>query len=89
MVTASFTGLLKVIFWFIVIYYTIRFLARIFAPIILQQVVKKAGQHMYDRQQQYNQNNNQQQSYNAPPETSEKPKEKKKVGEYIDYEEIE
>jgi hypothetical protein len=89
MVTASFTGLVKVIFWFIVIYYTIRFLARIFGPMLIQQVVKKAGQNMYERQQQYNQNNNQQQSYNTPPKTSEKPKEKKTVGEYIDYEEIE
>lgn len=89
MVTASFTGLIKVLFWLIVAYYAIRFLARIFAPVIIQQVVKKASQNMYEQQQQYNQNNNQQQTYTNTNTTSDKPKVKKQVGEYIDYEEIE
>lgn len=83
MQTASFAGILRTLFILILIYYAIKFLFRLLAPIILEQAVKKAQQNMYDRQQQYN--NMQQQPYNA---TSEKPKEKKKVGEYIDYEEI-
>lgn len=88
MVTASFTGLLKTIFWIIIIYYAIKFLVRIFAPVLLQQVVKKATQNMYE-QQQYN-NQQQQQTYtNTQPPKTDKPHEKKKVGEYIDFEEIE
>ena len=83
MQTASLAGILRTLVILILIYYAIKFLFRLLAPIILEQAVKKAQQNMYDKQQQYN--NMQQQPYNAPPE---KPKEKKKVGEYIDYEEI-
>lgn len=83
MQTASLAGILRTLVILILIYYAIKFLFRLLAPIILEQAVKKAQQNMYDRQQQYN--NMQQQPYNAP---HEKPKEKKKVGEYIDYEEI-
>jgi hypothetical protein len=83
METASFTGLLKVLFWLIVSYYAIKFLFRLFAPMLVEQAVKKAQQTMYERQQQ---------QYSAPrkPERApeERPREKKKVGEYIDYEEI-
>lgn len=87
METASFTGLIKTLFYLILAYYVVKFLIKMFAPVILQQVVKKAEQNFNQHQQQYNQNQNQaQQAYNAP---QDKPREKKKVGEYIDYEEIE
>jgi len=83
METASFTGLVKVLFWLIVSYYAIRFLFRLFAPILVEQAVKKVQQTMYERQQQ---------QYSAPrqadPASPERPRETKKVGEYIDYEEI-
>lgn len=90
MVTASFTGLLKTIFWIIIIYYAIKFLIRLLAPVLVQQMVKKAGQSFYEQQQQFNQ---QQQAYSNSQAQQrpnpEKPQEKKKVGEYIDFEEIE
>lgn len=83
METASFTGFIKVLFWLIVSYYAIKFLFRLLAPMLVEQAVKKAQQTMYERQQQ---------QYSAPrqPErpVEERPSEKKKVGEYIDYEEI-
>jgi hypothetical protein len=41
----------------------------------------------YQQQQNQNQQQSQQQQYNAPKQ--DKPHEKKKVGEYIDFEEIE
>jgi predicted lipid-binding transport protein (Tim44 family) len=84
METASLSGILRTLVTLILIYYAVKFLFRIFAPVLFQQVVKKAGQNFYEQQQQYNQQ--QQQQYSAP---QDKPKEKKKVGEYIDYEEIE
>jgi len=71
-------------------YYAIKFLIRIFAPILVQQVVKKAGETMQNQQQQYynaRQNNNQD-TYTNAANTNTRPREKKKVGEYIDYEEI-
>jgi len=81
---ASFSGTLRVIAIIILSYYLIKFLFRLLAPYLLQQVVKKAEQNFYEHQQ--NMHNNQQQQYNTPPE---KPREKKKIGEYIDYEELE
>jgi hypothetical protein len=84
MATASLYGTLRIIVILILIYYAIKFLFRLLAPVIIQQVVKKAEQNLQDlHQQQYNQNR-QQADYNQA-----KPQEKKKVGEYIDYEEIE
>ena len=85
MVTASFYGILRTIAILILIYYAIKFLLRLFAPVIIQQVVKKAEQSFNEQHQQHS-NQNQQQVYNN---TNSKPKEKQKVGEYIDYEEIE
>lgn len=83
MVTASFTGLLKTILFILLAYYAIKFLMRLFAPMIIQQVVKKAEQNFYEKQQH---NSRQEQQYQEPKKQPEK--EKKKVGEYIDYEEL-
>ncbi|KOS04878.1 hypothetical protein AM493_01595 [Flavobacterium akiainvivens] len=91
METASFNGLLKTIFIIVLVYYAIRFLMRLLAPVIVQEVVKKAEQNFQrahnqqqSQQQQYGYDNN---AYQQP--KPEKPREKKKVGEYIDFEEIE
>ena len=81
---ASFSGTLRVIAIIILSYYLLKFLIRIFAPILIQQVVKKAEQNFYEQQQNMH---NRQQGYTDT--ASDKPKEKKKVGEYIDYEELE
>ncbi|MEL1245799.1 DUF4834 domain-containing protein [Flavobacterium sp. DGU11] len=84
MVTASFTGFLKTIAILILVYYAVKYLLKVFAPVIIQQVVKKAEQSFYEQQQ-----NAQQPQQQAYANTSDRPKEKKKVGEYIDFEEIE
>lgn len=59
---------------------------RLLAPYLFQEMVKKAGQNFQQQQQQYQQ---QQQQSQQQTSNFEKPKEKKKVGEYIDFEEIE
>lgn len=82
METASMPGFVKTIFWIIAIYYILKFLARLFLPVVAKKVVEKAAQQFQEQQQQY-----QQQAQTKNP-TSEKPKEKKIVGEYIDFEEI-
>jgi hypothetical protein len=86
METASFNGVIKTIFILFLIYYALRFLMRLLAPVIVQEVVKKAEQNFNRAQgQHYNFNST---GNHAQPK-AEKPKERKKVGEYIDFEEIE
>lgn len=83
---ASFNGLIKTIFWAFVIIYALKFLARLFLPVVAKKVVEKATEQF--QQQQQAQQNNQNQYDNTSTNKSDKPRETKKVGEYIDYEEI-
>jgi hypothetical protein len=82
---ASFNGLIKTIFWAFVIIYALKFLARLFLPVVAKKVVEKATEQF---QQQQAQQNNQNQQNNPSNSKNDKPRETKKVGEYIDYEEI-
>ncbi|MES2544753.1 MAG: DUF4834 family protein [Bacteroidota bacterium] len=92
METASFNGLLKSLFYIIAFYYVFKFLARLFLPVIVKKVVDKAGQSFQQQYQQQYQQNTQQQTkkdeiiYDASKAT--KPRETKKVGDYVDFEEI-
>ena len=84
---ASFTGLLRTILILIAIYYVAKFIMRLAAPYLMQYAAKKMEQKMKDQfgnAPYQNQNQNQQES---KPKT-EIPKSKKKVGEYVDFEEI-
>ena len=85
-------GLLKFIFWFLVISYLMKILARLFAPIIMRRFANK----MQDR---FNQQSNQQyQNQQKKPQeegkvTLEKTNNSIKtksdnVGEYVDFEEV-
>ena len=91
METASFNGFIKMIFYIILFYYVIKFLAKLFLPVLVKKVVQKAGENF---QQQYQSNNNPFQGKSNPDEVIAKtavngnPKATKKVGEYIDYEEL-
>ena len=80
---ASFNGLFKAILYIFAFYYIFKFLARLFLPVIVKKVAQKAEEQF---KQQYQ---NQQQTENPiSTANSAKPKETKKVGEYIDYEEV-
>ena len=81
METASFNGLLRTILWIFAIYYVMKFLARLLLPVVVKKTFEKAEEHIRQQQEQYTQH----QTNNTQ---NEKPKEKKVVGEYIDYEEI-
>ena len=88
---ASVTGFVRMILIILLIYFGIKILSRLFAPILLKFVAKKAEQRFGD---QFGQFQKQQQ------ETSKKPGEvtidkvpkaktsNKDVGDYVDYEEI-
>ncbi|MFN3753676.1 DUF4834 domain-containing protein [Flavobacterium sp.] len=82
METASMPGFVKTILWIIAIYYIFKFLARLFLPVVAKKVVEKAAQQFQQQQQQY------QEQQQAQTSKAEKPKEKKIVGDYIDFEEI-
>lgn len=81
---ASVPGFIRTLFWIVAIYFILKFLARLFFPIVMKKMVQKAEEQM---RQQYQ---NQQDYTNTTSKTShaDKPKETKKVGEYIDYEEV-
>ncbi|WDO12628.1 DUF4834 family protein [Flavobacterium sp. WW92] len=88
---ASFNGVLKTLFILVCIYYGFKLLARIFFPIMVRTVVQKAEQSFQQQQQNYQRQNSQDDFVNGNINTnrrSDRPRETKKVGEYIDYEEI-
>ncbi len=82
---ASFSNLIEDIFVILIIYYVIKFLARLFLPVLAKKVVEKAGEQFRQQQEQ------QQQQTNSTPPTGKRDisHETKKVGDYIDYEEVE
>ena len=90
MVTASFAGVIKTICTIVIIYYALVFLMRLLAPVLVQQVVKKATQNFDQQreQQQYTGKQHTQQQYKAPKQHTANPKATKQVGEYIDFEEL-
>lgn len=89
---AGFPTVVRTLIWIVAIYYIVKFLARLFLPVLAKKMVDKAQQQFQQQyqNQQNNQQNNQQQTYTNPNPNlkSDKPREKNKVGEYIDYEEI-
>lgn len=92
METASFSGFFRSLLYIVAFYYVFKFLVKLFLPHLIKKVVEKAGENFEKQQQNYQ--NTQQKSSNPKDvifdkTTSDKPREKKKVGEYVDYEEIE
>lgn len=92
MQTASFTGFIETVFYMIAFYYIFKFLAKLFLPLLVKKVVEKAGQN-FQQQQQYSQDNSWEKTnskdeviYNTA--NAKNPRETKKVGDYVDYEEI-
>ncbi|HEU0136849.1 MAG TPA: DUF4834 family protein [Flavobacterium sp.] len=90
METASFEGFLKTIVYVIAFYYIFKILARIFLPILLKKAVQKAGQNFQQQQSRQYQNPQYRPADEVHIDTSkaQKSREKKKVGEYVDYEEL-
>lgn len=93
---ASFSGL-RFIIGLIAFYYIFKFLARIFLPMLVKKAVENASENFQRQQQQYNQYNqgNNWQNTNTNKDeiiintaNAKNPRETKKVGEYVDYEEI-
>lgn len=89
---ASFSGFIRTLFYIIAIYYIIKFLAKLFLPLLVKKVVEKAGEN-FVKQQQYAQDDFRQKTANndeiiIDTANAKKSRETKKVGDYVDYEEI-
>jgi ubiquinone biosynthesis protein UbiJ len=77
----------------IIVYYVLRWLAKIFAPILMKRMVNKMQQKAQQQQQQYNQHRqNTTQAREGETIIDKKPNTPKQssddVGEYVDFEEI-
>jgi len=95
--TASFTGFLSTILWIVLFYYAFKFLFRLLAPLLFKVAVQKVEKNFNEKAKQFYEQQNQytetaQNQANASHEKTEinvhNLREKKKVGEYIDFEEI-
>ncbi|HTG65626.1 MAG TPA: DUF4834 family protein [Flavobacterium sp.] len=90
---ASFTGFIRTLFYIVTFYYIFRFLAKLFLPLLVKKVVEKAGENLHHQQQQRHYQDSWQNSregetsiYNT--QNVKQSRETKKVGDYVDYEEI-
>ena len=91
METASFNGFIKTLFYLIAFYFIVRFLARIFLPVLVKKAVEKAGESFtqhHERQFRQQQQDLQNEKVTVERAKAAKQPSSKNVGEYIDYEEI-
>jgi hypothetical protein len=86
---ASLVGLFKVLLYIALFYYGFKILSRIFAPLLLKYVMKKAeskfGAGFNPKQQTQSKKEGEITIENIPDKKSSNTK----VGEYVDYEEVE
>lgn len=89
-IEASFSGFIKTLFIIILIIFGLRVLMRVLAPYMmkyfLRKIEKKFGGQFQQAQSQYQRKTQESQTINNNSQTN--PQSKKKVGEYIDYEEV-
>lgn len=89
---ASFAGFIKTIIYIVAIFYIVKFLARLFFPILVKKVVEKAGENFQNQQQNAQDSSWQKKSKSndviIDTSNAKKSRQTKKVGDYVDYEEI-
>jgi len=90
---ASMQGFIRTVLIIVGIWYAFKFLMRLLAPYLMKKMVQKAESNFRQTyEQQFGNTQNQYQNTNSNPTKSSKnqnPRSTKKIGEYIDYEEIE
>ncbi|KFB00289.1 hypothetical protein IA57_11400 [Mangrovimonas yunxiaonensis] len=86
---ASLTGVLRVILIILLVYYGLKILSRIFAPVLVKYVAKKAEERFGAANSQYQGQKREERegevTIDKVPNTKTS---NKNVGEYVDYEEI-
>lgn len=87
--TASFGGFLRTLLIIVLCYYAFKFAMRYLFPLFIYKVAKKAEQNFQQKQQNYrDQQNTTQEPKSSSHFESGGMREKKKVGEYIEFEEL-
>ena len=89
---ASLNGLIRTVLIIVGVWYAFKFLMRLLAPYLMKEMVEKAGTNFKQQyEQQFGNTQNQQGNYSQKNTSSadKNPRSTKKIGEYIDYEEIE
>lgn len=82
-------GLLRTLLIILLVYYGVRILYRLFSPLLMRYAAKKVQQQFNENYRQYpHQNNKKEGEITIEKQPSGKPKTGEKVGEYIDFEEI-
>ena len=81
-------NLLRTIAIIILVIYALRVLGRLFAPLLLRYVAKKAEKKFSEQFKQHAQNQQQPKEGETVIDKASKTKPSKKVGEYIDFEEV-
>ena len=76
---------LETILFILLFYYGFKFIVRLLLPVMVQKTVRHMEQAMRNHSQQYQQPNQTQEDQSK----QKYPRETKKVGEYVDFEEIE
>lgn len=89
---ASLSGFIKTLFVILLVIIGLRVLMRVLAPYMmkyfLKKVEKKIGEQFQQAQNQYQQKTQENQTINDNNAQSKNPQSRKKVGDYIDYEEV-
>ena len=86
---ASLQSFIKTILIVVLVYYFFKFGFRLLAPYLLKKAVEKVGDKFQKQQEAYQQQNSSNvNDFESNVKNNTTPKEKKKVGEYIDFEEI-
>ncbi|MBP2832739.1 DUF4834 family protein [Aquimarina sp. U1-2] len=85
---ASLQGVLKVILIILLLYYGLKIVTRLFGPLLLRYVTKKAGEKFQQQFNQYQQPDQTQEGDVSIHKKSKKKATNKDVGEYIDFEEL-
>ena len=89
---AELMGFLRTLLIILIVYYSFRFLARIFAPLLLKKVVgnmqAKAKKHHQQKNQQSEKSSTKEGETIIDKNTNSKTQGNNSVGEYVDFEEI-
>lgn len=91
---ASLQGFIKTILIIVLVYYFLKFAFRLLAPYLLNKAVSKVNENFQKKQQAYQNQYNTQATTSSDSDIEDRikqnkiPKERKKVGEYIDFEEV-
>ena len=85
---ASVLGLIKMILIILLIYFGLKILSRLFAPLLLKYVVKKAGQKFGQQFNDPRQDTSKKEGEISIDKVPKRKQSNNNVGDYVDFEEI-